>query len=382
MRTSRNTIAALLAAVLALALVAAACGDDDDTTTATGAATTSAGGSATSAAGGNATYSPPDSLPKATLNGSGATFPAGFYEVAIANFSDQYGDVTINYAGGGSGKGRTDLQEGIVDFAGSDAPVKDADVPKFKGDFLYFPTVVAPVTVSYNLPEVDKLQLSPATIAKIFQAQITTWNDPAIAADNPDADLPDTPITVAHRSDGSGTTENFTKFLDAAAGASAGGVWTLGSGSTVEWPGNTQGGEGNSGVAEIVASTEGAIGYVDLSDAKATDLSFAAVKNKAGNFVEPTLEATSKAVEGATIKPDLTFFAGWADGADAYPIAAQTWILVYKAQSDPAKAQALKAFLGYVLTDGQDEAESVDYAPLPEALRTQALAQLDLIGAA
>ena len=168
---------------------------------------------------------------------------------------------------------------------------------KFKGgEFLYFPTVAAPITVSYNLDGVDELQLTPDTIAKIFQRQITTWNDPAIAADNPGAKLPATPIVVAHRSDGSGTTENFTKFLVAAAPTD---VDARSPGSTVEWPADTQAGNGNAGVAPIVKGTAGAIGYVDLSDAKATGLQFAKVKNKAGKFVEPTLEGAAAALDGA-----------------------------------------------------------------------------------
>jgi len=210
---------------------------------------------------------------------------------------------------------------------------------------------------------------------------VTKWNDPVIAADNPGVTLPSTDIVVVHRSDGSGTTENFSKFLDAASGAGGSGVWKLGGASEIEWPANTQGGDGNSGVAQIVSSTEGAIGYVDLSDAKANKLTFASVKNKAGKFVEPTLDATTAAAKGTTIKDDLTFFLGWADGADAYPIAAQTWIIAYTKQPDPAKAEALRGFLTYLLTDAQKTAPDIDYAPLPADLQTKALANIAKIGA-
>ena len=286
--------------------------------------------------------------------------------------------MTINYGGGGSGKGRQDLADQVVDWAGSDGVIKPEDLPKFKGgDVLYFPSVLAPITLSYNLDGVDKLQLTPAVVAKIFQRQITNWNDPAIAADNPDAKLPDQAITVAVRADGSGTTENFTKFLDAADGTGGDGTWTLKSGSTVEWPADVQAGQGNSGVAQIISSTPGAIGYVDLSDAKAANLQFADVQNKAGKFVEPTLEATSAAAENITVNPDLTFFTGWADGDESYPIAAQTWILAYKNQTDKAKGEATKAWINYVLTDGQDAANAIDFARLPDSLREKALAQLD-----
>ena len=313
---------------------------------------------------------------------SGATFPKSFYDDAIATLAGIAPDLTVEYGGGGSGKGRSDLQANVVDFAGTDGVVKAEDVPKFTGgEFVYVPTVIAPITMSYNLPGVDKLQLSPAAISAIFQLEITKWNDPLIAADNPGVTLPDTDIVVARRADGSGTTDNFSKFLNASEGPDAGGTWKLGSGSELEWPEGTQAGDGNSGVAQIVATNEGAIGYVDLSDAKANNLTFALVKNKAGNYVEPTLEATTAAAENATINDDLTFFLGWADGAEAYPIAAQTWIIAYTKQADAAKAEAIRGFLTYLLTDGQAAAPAIDYAPLPADLQTKALANIAKIGA-
>ena len=377
----------LLGGAVALSLLMAACGSDSksssDTTgaPATEAATTAAG-TATTAAEAATTGAPAQDLSKlsATLNASGATFPQAFYEEQIAAFQKDASDVTINYGGGGSGKGRQDLADQVTDWAGSDAPVADADLPKFKGgDILYFPTVLAPITLSYNLDGVDKLQLTPAVVAKIFQRQITNWNDPAIKADNPDATLPDQAITVAVRADGSGTTDNFTKFLDASVGSGGDGTWTLKSGSTVQWPADVQAAQGNSGVAQIISSTPGAIGYVDLSDAKAANLQFASVQNKAGKFIEPTLDATSAAAENIEVKPNLTFFTGWADGDASYPIAAQTWIIVYKNQTDKAKGEATKAFINYVLTEGQDSAADIDYAKLPDSLKQQAIAQLDQI---
>jgi phosphate transport system substrate-binding protein len=311
----------------------------------------------------------------ATLNASGATFPQAFYEQVIASFSEKHRGVVINYGGGGSGKGRTDLQTGVVDWAGSDGLVKPEDVPKYKGAFLYFPTVAAPITVSYNVSGVDSLQLSPDTIAKIFQREIKSWNDTAIAADNPGAKLPATQIVVAHRSDGSGTTENFTKFLKAASPA----VWKLDSGSTVNWPTDTQAGNGNSGVAQIIKGTNGAIGYVDFADAKETGLKWAKVKNKAGKFVDASLEGTSAALAGITVKDDLTYNPLWAEGDTSYPISAPTWILAYKDQTDKAKGEALKAFLRYVYGEGQDLAAEVDYARLPDSLKEKALAQVDAL---
>ena len=378
----------LLGGAVALSLLMAACGSDSNSssdttaaaeTTAAGAETTAAGAATTAGEPATTGAEAPDlSKLSATLNASGATFPQAFYEDQIAAFKEAASGVTINYGGGGSGKGRQDLADQVVDWAGSDGVIKPEDLPKFKGgDVLYFPTVLAPITLSYKLDGVDKLQLTPAVVAKIFQRQITNWNDPAIAADNPDAKLPDQAITVAVRADGSGTTENFTKFLDAAVGTGGDGTWTLKSGSTVQWPADVQAGQGNSGVAQIISSTPGAIGYVDLSDAKAANLQFANVQNKAGKFIEPTLEATSAAAENIEVKPDLTFFTGWADGDASYPIAAQTWILAYKNQTDKAKGDATKAWINYVLTDGQDAANAVDFAELPDSLKEKAIAQLD-----
>lgn len=309
-----------------------------------------------------------------TLNGSGATFPKLYYQAAIQAYGQQQPNLKINYNPTGSGAGQTDLQNQLVNFAGSDSTVKDADVPKFKGGtFLYFPTVAAPITVSYNLAGVTKLQLSADTLAKIFGRSVKTWNDAAIAADNPGVTLPGTPIVVVHRSDSSGTTDNFTKYLVKAAPGS----WTLGSGKTVAWAADTTGGEGNGGVAKAVQGQNGAVGYVDLGDATAAKLATAAIKNVSGAYVAPTLAGASAALAGATIKPNLTYDPLNASGADAYPITAPTWILVYQQQPDAATLANLKGFLTYVLTTGQDGAASVNFAKLPSALATQALTQLN-----
>ena len=168
-----------------------------------------------------------------TLNGSGSTFQKTFDQVVIQAFQQKNSGVTVNYAGGGSGKGKTDLQTKTVDFAGTDSLVKPADLPSYQGGaILYFPIAAAPITVSFNLSGVDSLKLSGPTVGGIFSGKITKWNDPAIAADNPGVTLPDTNITVVHRADASGTTSNFTKYLVSAGGAD----WTLGSGDTVKWP--------------------------------------------------------------------------------------------------------------------------------------------------
>jgi phosphate transport system substrate-binding protein len=319
---------------------------------------------------------PSESGGPVTLNASGSTFQKPYQEAASVDFMKSNKDVKINYGGGGSGKGRQDLADQVVDFAGADSPYKEADLAKNKGgDVLYFPILLGAITVSYNLDGVDKLQLSPATVAKIFQREIKKWNDKDIAADNPDAKLPDADIVVAHRSDGSGTTDNFTKYLDKAAN----GVWKLKSGSTVEWPADTQAGNGNPGVAQIVKSTKGAVGYVDLSDAKASGLKFATVKNQAGKFVEPSSESASAAGDGIDVKDNLLFSAVDPKGDAAYPITYQSWVIVYAKQTDHAKGTALKAYLRYLVTDGQTQLKALDFAPLPKTLADKAVAQLDKI---
>jgi phosphate transport system substrate-binding protein len=312
---------------------------------------------------------------KVTLNASGATFQKAAQEVTIRAFGRANPNIQVNYGAGGSGKGRQDFADQVVDFACTDAPYKDADKAKVKGgDFYYIPNVLGAITVSYNL-ELDKLQLSAETLAKIFQRDIKKWNDAAIAADNPGVTLPDTDIVVAHRSDGSGTTENFTRYL---AGA-APNVWTLKSGSTVAWSADTQAGNGNGGVAQIVKSTKGAIGYVDLSDAKGSQLKYAAIKNKAGAYVEPTSSSVTAAGAKLEVKDDLLFSALDADGEQTYPITAQSWCIVYAKQPDKAKGAAVKAYLKFLLTDGQNLLADIDFAPVPKALQDKALAKIDAI---
>jgi phosphate transport system substrate-binding protein len=308
------------------------------------------------------------------LKASGASFPDAYYQEVVSAFKEKNPDATVTYNAVGSGTGKQEFGKGLTDFAGSDSLVKDSDgVPA--GSFLYVPTVAAPITVSYNLPGVDKLQLSPDTLAKIFQAKITKWNDPAIAQDNQGVSLPDTAITVAHRSDGSGTTSNFTKYLATAAPS----VWKLGSGDTVAWPSGSQGGEKNTGVAQIIQQAKGGIGYVDLSDAVESKLTFAAIKNKDGKFVQPTVDGAAAAVAGAAVKDDLTYDPLNAPGAAAYPITAPTYLLIKTKYDDPTKAKLVTEFVRYVLTDGQALAKDVNFAALPSGVQQKALAQLDKV---
>jgi phosphate transport system substrate-binding protein len=313
-----------------------------------------------------------------TLNASGSTLQLVYEQQAIQSFKSVQPNMTVNYGGGGSGKGRTDLASGVVNFAGSDSPIPSDEASSFKGKtVLYYPILIAPITVSYNLSGLSKrLQLSPPVIAKIFQGKITKWNDSAIAADNPGVKLPSTSITIAHRSDSSGTTANFSEFLV----EGAPGVWKLGSGSTINWPANSRGGDGNGGVAQIIKSTPGAIGYVDFADAKASGLTYASIKNKEGNYIVPSVQAGSEAASNASVKPDLTFSAIWAPGANSYPITAQSWVLVYQKQSSSNTTKMLKAYIGYLVGAGQKLLPGLGYAQLPSSIDQKAKAQLSMIG--
>jgi phosphate transport system substrate-binding protein len=313
-----------------------------------------------------------------TLNGSGSTFQTTYQQAAIQAIKQTDPNLTVNYGGGGSGKGRTDLASGVVNFAGSDSPIPAKEASNFKGKtILYFPVVIGPIAISYNLSGVKNLKLDGPTIAKIFQGTIKTWNDPAIKALNSGVSLPSTAITIARRSDSSGTTQNFSEFLV----KSAPGVWKLGSSSTISWPSNSRGGTGNGGVDSIVKNTPGAIGYVDFSDAKASNLSMASVKNSAGSFIAPSAASASAAAAQATVASDLTFSAIWAGGASSYPITYQSWDLVNAAQSSSSTTAALKAYLGYLLGDGQKLLPELNYAPLPASIDAKAKAQLSKIGA-
>jgi phosphate transport system substrate-binding protein len=318
-----------------------------------------------------------DSL-SGTLNASGSTFQLPFQQAAIQQFKSAQPSITVNYGGGGSGKGRTDLASGVVSFAGSDSPIPSDEVTNFKGKtVLYFPVLLGPITVSYNLPGVKSgLKLDPAVIANIFQGKIKFWNDPAIKSLNPGIKLPSTPISLAVRSDSSGTTANFSLFLMQAAGSG----WKLGSSSTINWPAGAHAGDGNGGVAQIVKSTPGAIGYVDYADAKAAGLTYASVKNKAGKYIAPSPSSASAAGTTVTLAPDLTFHAVWSSAPQAYPITYQSWDLVYQKQPDAKTAKLLKAYLGYLLGNGQQLLTGLGYAPLPANIDAKAKAQLSKIG--
>jgi phosphate transport system substrate-binding protein len=347
-------------AVGAIAVLVAACGSSNNNN--------SSGGSGGGSGGSNLS---------GTLNASGSSFQLTFQQAAIQGFKSVQPNMTVNYGGGGSGKGRTDLAAGTVQFAGSDSPIPADEKSSFKGKkVLYFPVVIGPITLSYNLSGVHNLKLTPPVVANIFQGKIKTWNDSAIKSINPGVHLPSTSITIARRSDSSGTTENFSQFLVEAAP----GVWHLGSNSTINWPAASRGGNGNGGVAQIVKSTPGAIGYVDYADARASGLTFASVKNKDGNFIAPTTQSASAAASKASVAPNLTVSAIWAPGASSYPITYQSWVLADQHQSSASTGKMLRAYIGYLVGAGQKMLPQLHYAPLPANIDQKAKAELSKIG--
>jgi phosphate transport system substrate-binding protein len=362
-RRRQVTTAGLAVCAVALAACSSSSSSSSSSSTSTGASSAPAASSSSASLSG-------------TLNGSGSTFQTVFQQSAIAAFRSVDSGITVNYGSGGSGKGRTDLASGVVNYAGSDSPIPAADVPLFKGKtVLYFPVIIGPITMAYNLSGVSNLKLTPTVIANIFQGKITKWNDPAIASLNSGVSLPSTPITIAVRSDSSGTTQNFTLFLKDAVPS----VWTLGSSSTIKWPSTARAGAGNPGVAQIVKSTAGAIGYVDYATAKASGLSFASVQNKTGAYIAPSPTSASAAADGATVATNLTFAAAWAPGASSYPITYQSWDLVYAQQPSASDAALLKAYLGYLLGAGQQLLGNLGYAALPSNLDQMAVQQLSQI---
>ncbi len=315
------------------------------------------------------------------LQGAGATFPNPLYQKWLSEYTKLNPTMKIDYQSIGSGGGIKQIKEQTVDFGASDAPMSDADLKSAPGEILHVPTVLGAVVLTYNLESVSqKLRFSPDVIADIFLGKITTWGDPRIAADNPGVTLPSNNITVVHRSDGSGTSAVFTDYLSK---VSAEWKEKVGSGTSPKWPVGL-GGKGNEGVTGQVKATPNTIGYVELAYAVQNKLPVALIKNKSGSFVEPSLEAvTAAAAESvATTPDDLRVSITDASGANAYPIASYTYILVYKEQKDAAKGKAVVDFLWWGIHDGEKFAKDLNYAPLPAEIVKRAEAKINSITAA
>ncbi|MBE3577856.1 MAG: phosphate ABC transporter substrate-binding protein PstS [Limnochordales bacterium] len=307
-----------------------------------------------------------------TLSGAGATFPQPLYEKWFAEYNRQNPSVRINYQGIGSGGGIRAITERNVDFGATDAPLTDEQLQAAPGRLLHIPTVAGAVAVVYNLPGVERLRLTPEVLADIFLGKITRWNDSRIATINPGVQLPDLPIAVVHRSDGSGTTNILTSYLSAVSSE-----WKekVGAGPSITWPVEAAAGKGNPGVAGYVRQMQGAIGYTEYAYARQNNLACALIQNQAGNFVEPSLESTRAALAGMAeeMPADFRMMTVNSPAPDAYPIVGLTWLLVYQQQEDGEKGKALVDVLEWVLQHGDEIAESLDYVPLPGDLEAKVL---------
>jgi phosphate transport system substrate-binding protein len=310
------------------------------------------------------------------LSGAGASFPAPLYQRWAVEFNKANPDIQINYQSVGSGAGIKQFTAGTVDFAASDAAMTDEQIAKVAKGAVMIPATAGSIVIAYNLPGVTDLKLSRDAYAGIFLGKIKNWNDEAIKKTNPGVNLPDMPINVAYRSDGSGTTFVFTKHLSAINKEFADQV---GSDTTVTWPVGA-GGKGNEGVTALIKQTPGTVGYVEYGYAANNGLSFATLENKSGKFVKAD-DKTGPAALVGEMPANLRVWFSDPESADAYPIATFTWLLLYKKYDDATKLDALKKFVKWGLTEGQKFAPELGYIPLPAAVVEKDMAALDSVSA-
>jgi phosphate transport system substrate-binding protein len=295
--------------------------------------------------------------------GAGATFPYPLYSKMFDAYNQEYG-IKVNYQGIGSSGGIKELTNKTVDFAGTDAFMTDGEMKKASGAVVHVPTCIGSVVLTYNLKGVADLSLSQSVLADIFLGKITRWNDPKIVKLNSKAKLPDLPIAVIHRSDGSGTTSIFTDFLAIVSPA-----WKskVGAGKTVNWPAGL-GAAKNSGVAGMVQKVPGSIGYVELAYAIENKMPVALIENKSGKFIKPTVESTSLAAKGE-IPADTRVSLNNTSDPKGYPIAGFTWIVLYKEQNYNGRtldqAKSVVALISWMTHEGQKFTSPLLYAPLP-----------------
>jgi phosphate transport system substrate-binding protein len=342
--------------MVAIALMAVACG---------GTAATPSG-----------TPAPVD-VGSGSLNGAGATFPEPFYTQSFYQYNQKYPSVSVNYQAIGSGGGIKQFTAGTVDFGASDVPMTDAELTAAGGaaSLVEVPTILGVESIAYNIPSVSKLQIDGPTLAAIYLNKVKTWNDPAIAAQNAGVTLPSKAITVVHRSDGSGTTYQFTDYL-----AKIAPDWKSGPGvgKSVSWPTGI-GASGNTAVAQAVKSTENALGYVELAYVVQTHMQQAYLKNSAGKYLQASIAgATAAAAKNTSVSPS-NFSITNMDGDAAYPIASFSWVFVKKSVADANKGRTLVYLFKWLVTDGQSYGTPLDYAPLPAQVQTYALDQLKTV---
>ena len=365
----RNRLAGAAALAAAGTLFLAACGTDNNTSGSSPSSSSAGAGSATTNGSGI-------TCAGGTLTASGSTAQTNAMSEWTKAYQTECGSATINYQGGGSGQGVTQFTAGTVDFAGSDFPLSSSQKPDADkrcgagNQAIDIPMVPGAIAVAYNVPGVTDLKLSASTVAKIFSGKITKWNDAAIKQDNPSANLPGTGIQSFHRSDGSGTSFNFTNYLSNDAKSD----WTYGVNKNWPAPGG-QGAKGSSSVAQGVKSTAGGIGYFEESYAAQNKLPVAKLGDGKGNFVELTGDNTTKFLSFAKVtgtNGDLALTFNYANGdASAYPNVLVTYEIVCQKGTSSSKLQLLKNFLSYTAGSGQDVLPDNGYVKLPDALKTQ-----------
>jgi phosphate transport system substrate-binding protein len=298
-----------------------------------------------------------------TLNGAGATFPYPIYSKWFSEFHELNSGIQINYMSIGSGAGIRQLLEGTVDFGASDLPMTEEQLAQAHSRILHIPTVLGAVVPIYNVPGLSgEIKFSPEILAGIYLGKITSWNDAAIVKVNPQANLPNEPIVVVHRSDGCATTFAFTDYL-----SKVNSEWNgfVGNGTTVQWPIGI-GAKGNEGVAGVVRQVQGAIGYVDLIYAMQNKISFGSIRNASGRFVAASLASITEAAASVTNVPaDFRISITNAPGKDSYPIASFTWLLIPMESGPAVKGKVMAAFLNWMIADGEAMAKGLGYAPLP-----------------
>jgi phosphate transport system substrate-binding protein len=305
------------------------------------------------------------------LNGAGATFPYPIYSKWFNEYHNMHPDIEINYQSIGSGGGIAQVTAGTVDFGASDGPMKDEQIAAFKQQrgtsILHLPTVLGADVPAYNIPGVQgELKFTPEIIAGIYLGKITSWNDPAITKANPGVSLPNAPIVVVHRSDGSGTTYVWTDYLSK---VSPDWASSVGKGTSVHWPVGL-GAKGNEGVAGMVRQMEGSFGYVELVYAVQNKINYGSVKNAGGAFVKANLDSITAAAASVKNMPaDFRVSITNAPGAAAYPISSFTWLLVPEEWKDKTKEKTFVDFLNWMLDKGQTMTDQLNYAPLPDSVK-------------
>ncbi len=371
LNASSRVLTGLSALMLGLSLVACGGGTTTDTSTADG---TTEGSPTDTAASGDATVNLVLNE-QVNLVGAGASFPAPLYQRWFQDVSSGTQNLQVDYQSVGSGAGIERFSQGLVNFGASDVAMKDEEIAAIEKGVYLLPMTAGSIVLAYNVPDVAELKLSREVYVDILLGKITNWNDERIAADNPDATLPDLPITVVYRSDGSGTTGVFTKHLSAISEE-----WknSVGEGKTVQWPTGV-GAPKNDGVTAQVQQTPGAIGYVEYGFAKTAGLATADLQNQSGNFIKPTAESAAATLDAVELPENLRAFITDPEGAQSYPIVTYTWLLAYQSYDDPEQAKAIEATIEYALTEGQAISGELGYIPLPPSVVEKVAATADQI---